>query len=973
MNRTGVFTALVCGLMALAQAASAMTSSRTSGSIPLPALDVLAKDPTAYKNRRAWVEKALAARQAREAEASSGRLTTVSAPLAPNLAVTGTLNVPVLLGYFQGQGTPTSPITQAQLQTQFFGANPNGSVSDYYTEVSYDQFTIGGTVYAWTQLTQDVNHYAGQSQGLVPNDAHTGQLIKELLDARDGGINFAQFDNDGPDGVPNSGDDDGYVDVLCVVHSFRGAECGFTNRIASHSWLYSAWPDGGNQPYTTNDARVGGGFIKIDDYNITPAVSCDDAQGTKANEIGTLCHELGHGLGLPDLYGYDPVTKAPTGEKGAGDWSLMATGNWNTPAKPAHFDAWCKMELGWLVPTVVSWQPTPVNIPAVETNATAYRLPFTDERFRRSTACALNGSYSLYCGLTQAEATARGWQSPGSGGGYGSNWYQTIERDFTYSGSGSVAFQFVCAYDLELNYDYARVIIEVNDVETVLLTHTGSGGGIANVPLGAALAPLAGAGGTYTIKFRVTSDASFDDADGINPSDCGAFVVDDVNITGGGETYSSNFESNAGGWHQDPSENPGSEFWLVENRRRLGFDQGLHEQGLLIWHVDEDVLHAPYQVSTGALSDTRGLVLEEADGDFDLNNGINSNTGEAGDVFPGTSANTTFNSGTTPGSTDNTGRPTQIAVTSIGAPGATMSATLRAGDPAPTAASLSPNVIDNDQVAVVVDVTGTRIKHGATFKFVKSVAMAGPGGVRDDTDILATSLEWIDPTLLRGTVNVYSKASGLWDLVVTNPDGQQVTLANAVTLNLLVATKLVSAAIDVVDEGVRLQYELMGREAGEVLRLYRSTRADGGWLAIADDLTAAHGDVYEFVDAHVEAGRTYYYLLESRIAGDVRELHRGVAVIPSRELVLEQNHPNPFNPRTSIRFYLPARGEVSLEIYDVRGALVRRLASGDFDAGPHSVDWDGSDSHGQPVASGMYVYRLVTEKKSIAKKMVLLK
>ena len=971
MNRTGVFTALACGLVACASAASAMTSSRAG--VTRAAVEVLSKDPTAYRNRRAWVEKALKAKQARELATASGQLLASTSPLPSHLAVTGTMNVPVLLAYFQGQSAPSSPITQAQLQTQFFGANPNGSVSDYYSEVSYDQFTFGGTVYAWTQLAHDNAYYAGTTQGLTPNDARTGEMIKELLDARDGAINFAQYDNDGLDGIPNSGDDDGYVDVLCVVHSFRGAECGLPNNIASHNWTYSAWPTGGNQPYVTNDARLGGGFIRIDDYNITPAVSCDNSQGTKAMEIGTLTHELGHTLGLPDLYGYNPETHVQTGEKGAGDWSLMATGNWNTPTKPAHLDPWCKMELGWLVPTTVTWQSTPVNIPAVETNATAYRLPFTDERFRRSTACALNGAYSLYCGLTQDEATARGWNSPGSGGGYGSNWYQTVERDFHYSGSGSVALQFTCAYDLELNNDKARAIIEVNGLETVLVTHTGTGGGTANAPLNTALLPLAGAGGTYTIKFRVTSDFSFDDADGIFESDCGAFVVDDIVVTGGGENYSNNFESNAGGWYQDPSENPGSEFWLVENRRRLGFDQGLHEQGLLIWHVDQEVMHAPYQISTGVFSDTRGLVLDEADGDFDLNNGINSNTGEAEDVFPGPTANTTFNSGTTPGSTDNTGRPTQISVTSIGVPGATIAATLRAGDPAPTAASLSPNVIDNDQVAVVVDVTGTRIKHGATFKFVKSVAMAGPGGIRDDADVIATSLEWIDPTLLRGTVNVYSKESGWWDLVVTNPDGQEVTLANAVTLNLIVATKLLSAAIDVVDEGVRLQYELLGREEGEVLRLYRSTRADGGWIAIADDLAPAHGDVYQFVDTHVEAGRTYYYLLESRIADETRELHRGVASIPARELVLEQNHPNPFNPRTSIRFYLPARGQVSLEIYDVRGALVRRLAAGDFDAGPHSVDWDGSDAHGQPVASGMYVYRLVTEKKSIAKKMMLLK
>ncbi len=970
MNRRVVFGALYCFLsVSIATPALALTSSRDTRTAPASAAAVLSKDATAFRNQRAWVEKARAARHAREAAAARQGRSSLSTPLSSELAITGTLNVPVLLGYFQNQSAPTSPITQAQLQTQFFGNNPTGSVSDYYSEVSYGQFTVGGTVYAWTQLAQNNPFYAGTTQGLG-GDAKTGDLIKELLDARDGAIDFSQYDNDGPDGLPDSGDDDGFVDILCVVHSFRGAECGLVNNIQSHAWRYSAWSVSGGSPYTTNDARTGGGFIRVDDYNITPAFDC---AATNANEIGTLCHELGHGLGLPDLYGVNPITGGPTGDKGAGDWSLMATGNWNTTASPAHFDAWCKKELGWLIPTVMIWQPTAVSIPAIETTATAYALPFTDERFRRSTSCVIQGAYSLYCGLPVNEGTARGWASPGPFGGYGSNWYQTIERNFTYSGSGAVNLQFTCTFDLEPNFDFAYAIIDVNGTETVLLTHTGSGGGTANVPLTAHLAPLAGAGGNYTIKFRVVTDLSLDDADGGDGSSCGAFVVDNISVAGGGTTYATDFEANGGGWFQDPAENPTSEYWLVENRRRLGFDQGLHEQGLLIWHVDDEVMHAAFQVNNGTPSDTRGLVLEEADGDFDLNDGINSNTGEPGDVYPGPTSNTSFATGTTPNSTDNTGRTTQISVTAIGAPSANMSATLRAGDPAPTAASVTPDNIDNDQVAVVVDVNGTLFKHGATFHLVKAAGALASHALMDAEDIVPTSLEWIDATLIRGTLNVYSKEAGAWDLVVTNPDGQIVTMANAVTLNYVVAAKLVSASIDVVDEGVRLRYELLGREEGETLRLYRSTRSDAGFVRITDDLVPVRGESYEYVDEKVEAGTSYYYILESVVNGDARELHRGVAVVPSRELVLEQNHPNPFNPSTSIRFYLPQRGSISLEIYDVRGALVRRLATGNFDSGAHAVDWDGTDAHGQPVASGMYVYRLVTERRAMSKKMMLLK
>jgi flagellar hook assembly protein FlgD len=64
---------------------------------------------------------------------------------------------------------------------------------------------------------------------------------------------------------------------------------------------------------------------------------------------------------------------------------------------------------------------------------------------------------------------------------------------------------------------------------------------------------------------------------------------------------------------------------------------------------------------------------------------------------------------------------------------------------------------------------------------------------------------------------------------------------------------------------------------------------------------------------------------------------------------------------------------VALHVFDVRGALVRRLATGTFDAGSHTVVWDGTDQAGRPVASGVYVYRLTSDRHSQIKKMMLLK
>ncbi|RQW06067.1 MAG: T9SS C-terminal target domain-containing protein [Calditrichaeota bacterium] len=88
---------------------------------------------------------------------------------------------------------------------------------------------------------------------------------------------------------------------------------------------------------------------------------------------------------------------------------------------------------------------------------------------------------------------------------------------------------------------------------------------------------------------------------------------------------------------------------------------------------------------------------------------------------------------------------------------------------------------------------------------------------------------------------------------------------------------------------------------------------------------------------------------------------------------LAQNYPNPFNPVTNIRFYLPSAGSVSLVVYDILGNLVNKIADGQYSSGDHTVVWTGRDGYGNPVASGIYLYRLDGDGISISKKMVLMK
>lgn len=93
---------------------------------------------------------------------------------------------------------------------------------------------------------------------------------------------------------------------------------------------------------------------------------------------------------------------------------------------------------------------------------------------------------------------------------------------------------------------------------------------------------------------------------------------------------------------------------------------------------------------------------------------------------------------------------------------------------------------------------------------------------------------------------------------------------------------------------------------------------------------------------------------------------------PTR-FALEQNKPNPFNPRTKIAFSLTEQGPVALRIFDVSGRLVDVLQEGELAAGHHQFVWDGVDRAGRRVATGVYFYRLESAEGTVTRKMTLIK
>jgi M6 family metalloprotease-like protein len=231
------------------------------------------------------------------------------------------------------------------------GTYSTGSLRDYYRENSYDMLDVEGAVVGWVRSEREYSYYVDGRRGLnFENGDHNARgMAEEALRLADPLVDFSQFDNDGPDGIPSSGDDDGYIDALLIVHAGSGSEETLSpNDILSH------------QSYFTNDIEYDG--VRAILYTTEP----------EDGKVGVFCHEFGHTIGLPDLY---DIRELPGPSVGLGDWSLMATGVWlNDGRTPAHLDAWSKSTLGFADAVVLHENVPGVILSPVEESPIVYKI-----------------------------------------------------------------------------------------------------------------------------------------------------------------------------------------------------------------------------------------------------------------------------------------------------------------------------------------------------------------------------------------------------------------------------------------------------------------------------------------------------------------------------------------------------------------------------------------------------------------------
>ena len=224
------------------------------------------------------------------------------------------------------------------------------SAGQYFADQSNGTYRPQFDVFGPVDLSRNVAYYGTDKPGADDgDDQHATDAVVEGCRLADEQftINWADYDSD----------NDGYVDFVYVIYAGKGqADGGTSETIWPHNWSVEAARSSGYCTYTATQCKVGG--KKLDNYAMSGEMS-----GNSLGGIGTLCHEFGHVMGLPDLYDTDYGTNynnclTPN------DWDVMDGGSYNGDGHcPPNYDPWEKDFFGWL---------TPINLGSEGQNVTLY-------------------------------------------------------------------------------------------------------------------------------------------------------------------------------------------------------------------------------------------------------------------------------------------------------------------------------------------------------------------------------------------------------------------------------------------------------------------------------------------------------------------------------------------------------------------------------------------------------------------------
>ena len=831
-------------------------------------------------------------------------------------------------------------------------------MKEYYNEISYGNFLVDGTADGWYQSPYTMAQAVDNVK----------QYVAEIAELADPDFDYTQFDNDGPDNIPNSGDDDGYVDGIIVVYSGCGAEWYPGND--------NIWPHKsslGSYEYETDDLGANGSNVIVKSYAVNPELAGGgDCYTNTIRPIGVYAHEFGHILGLPDLYDRD---NSNGGSEGIGHWCLMASGSWQGWGgdTPAHMSSWCKSEMGWLEPVVLSSDEISLNIPQVETNPYAVKI-WEDDYF-----------WSRYFLVENR---------------------QPVGFDSDLEGPGLII------YHVDENRRYGSYRYSsgpVNDDETHKLVDVEEADGLDDmdneVNRGDAGDPFPGTSNNFTFNDNSYPSASrYDNTEtGIaifNISNSDSLMTADVNIRpqyGYAIAYDELGMSGSGWGYND-------------SRTHFGGVLFTPDVSGFLTEVDVGIRKAPIDfhilvynsfdgTSPGSLLDS---VAGYADDATWFSVPIDTVSVSAGvDFFIAVRMDTSYAI-----SVDRWGEKDYRSYFSTN--GMTYSTGIADYGDINLRAKISEEGIDNN-APIASDglfTTNEDTDYSGTFSASDVEGDSLTYSILDSTDngtlILSDpisgtftyspienfngsdSLTFIvsDGTLLdTGTVNI--TVVGLNDapssFALSEQDSVYITMDNFATDSISFTW---DESIDV--DGDELLYDFTASLIvnGQVKAEYNSSSLTIREMkidhqSVFDEIFAAQamfGEIEWDVsvrDSMVEV-TSENGVLTLGVNASSAVLSINGELLPE-VFALHQNYPNPFNPITTLRYDLPENGMVNITIYDMLGRQVKTLVNHTQDAGYRSVIWDATNDYGKPVSAGIYLYQIQAGEYIQTKKMVLLK
>ena len=293
----------------------------------------------------------------------------------------------VIFAQFSNEGAGASAPSWAGA---LFDADLPGSFAHFYREMSGGQLAIEGQV-----LPRRYRSLATAEAYLAPAPGTLGafgRFNREVLAQADADVDFGLFDNDGRDGVPNSGDDDGYVDIVFI--NLQTVPRDFF--ISSATGIASLGLDA---DYISDDPAAGGGRVRV--RSRFGGFGGTTQRGhTFSVTAATMCHEFAHVLGLPDLFDQTSVTAAgeldpEEDSAGIGKWGLMGLGTlgWGVEDGPNAFSAWALAQLGWVEVVEIAGTARDLVIDEIFSARKVYKIPLTEDEYFLLEQRRADGSY----------------------------------------------------------------------------------------------------------------------------------------------------------------------------------------------------------------------------------------------------------------------------------------------------------------------------------------------------------------------------------------------------------------------------------------------------------------------------------------------------------------------------------------------------------------------------------------------------